>query len=243
MQHISENIVQKFPRRAIVRVADWLFLTCFCLQQVAKNFIWFCIPYFVIFRSLTSFKALWLVSMAFWLTRASGLGCRGHIMDYNKLCHFQSSSSIMQLLSSLAPKDLSRDYGMNPAFSPSFSRLLLLCLSLTKSKNLLLELQTHWPRFTNNTGERRFFSMLNRWLLWIVSAIYMQENWKPVIKMGPTLQQNSCVCTVGGTTGERWGNKETEVSIDGLTYTCRPSSRFFDSIPCFYSLIHKTLSV
>lgn len=66
-----------------------------------------------------------------------------HMTDYNKLCRFQGSSSITQLLSSHMPKDLSRDYGMNPACSPSLSCSLSLCLSLTKSKNLLLELQTH----------------------------------------------------------------------------------------------------
>lgn len=34
-----------------------------------------------------------------------------------------------------------------------------------------------------------------------------------------------------------------EVSVGELTYTCRPRSRFFDSRPCFYSLIHKTILV
>lgn len=58
--------------------------------------------------------------------------------------------------------------------------------------------------------------------------------------MGPTLQRNSCVHRARGTTGERerWGSSKTEVSVGGLTYTCRPSRSFFDSRPCFYSLIH-----
>lgn len=55
----------------------------------------------------------------------------------------QGSPPVLQLLSSLAPKDVSGDYATTPAFPPSLSRSLLLCLSLTESRNLLLELQTH----------------------------------------------------------------------------------------------------
>lgn len=51
--------------------------------------------------------------------------------------------SITLLLSACAPKHLSRDYGTSSAFSPALSLSLLLCLSLTEPKNLLLELQTH----------------------------------------------------------------------------------------------------
>lgn len=86
------------------------------------------------FGSLASPGAVWL-----WERHEPGLGCRGRGTAQEELCHFQGSSSIRQLLSSLALKDLSRDYGINPAFAPSRP----LCLSLTSSENLLLGLQTH----------------------------------------------------------------------------------------------------
>lgn len=73
--------------------------------------------------------------------------------------------------------------------------------------------------------------MLSRWLLCILSAIYMQGNENAVIRMGPTLQQNSCVNTVRGTTGGRGGKRETEVGAGGLTCTCRPSGRFLVAEP------------
>lgn len=55
----------------------------------------------------------------------------------------------------------------------------------------------------------------------------MQENYKPVIKMGPTLQQNSCMHTVRGTTGERRADREMEVSVGGLPMLANPAVDFF----------------